>query len=313
MIMNTKTFNYRQFIANNLKELNKTYGKKLNQKVRLSDFDSVLALIKNNRKEASALIEKHFNDEFTLTVLYLMSLSSMAASLDHRNNKRVFPAYWITETGRPLADLVFSNMISQIANYSCSILSLLEQGLHFPAKSLLRVNNELIWQTLVLCYDRNMLIEYCSAEDEAGSNKIWYKLFSKGRLNKKVSEIEKIIGMNDDYVSELMSWRRETQKHYSDIIHNSYFAVNIGIMAFDFNTEDIHSGLLGRACPTIKVTIDLLNHQLFFFTEMFITVLGKVHNIKLDPKNMWGYTAIVTRNICSKIMIKLGNDKIFVE
>ena len=302
--MKLKKYSYRKFVSQNLRELNGRFGKELGFSVNIKDCDSIISLIRDNSIEAKGLIEKHFNDEFSLSILFLMCLSSIAASLDHKNKKKVFPNNWISNSGYPVPDLVISNMVTQIANYSLSIITLLEQGLNFPAKALIRINNDLIWQVIVLCYDKEMLKEFCSSTNPDDSTRIWYNLFGKGKLNKKICEIEETIGLDEVYISGLHDWRKNTQRFHSEIVHHSYYAINLGAMAYDFDTESIHSSLLGRACPRTKDSIGILNYQLFFFLEMFFLVMGKIHGLKLNSKNEFGYTAIIIKHICSKLIIE---------
>jgi len=302
--MKLKYFKYRKIISQSFQETNKRFGKELGFSVNIKDLDSIISLIKNNAKEAKQLIEKHFNDDFSLTVLFLMCLSCIAASLDNRNKTKVFPNNWISDSGKPIPDLVISNMVTQLTNYSYSIITLLERGLNFPAKALIRINNDLIWQIIILCYDREMLKEFCSSSNPDESTKIWYKLFGKGKLNKKICEIEKAIGLDEECIDSMRIWRNEIQKYHSEIVHHSYYAINLGAIVLDFETESVHSSLLGQACPRTKDSITILNYQLFFFLEMLFSVMDKIQKLRLDKTNEFGYTAIMLKQVCSKIMIE---------
>ena len=303
-----KKSDYRKAISLHLRKFNKINKPKYGHTVTLSTIDSFKTLPRACEQESKKTTKEHLEDELFLSYLSLECLTWISLGIIPLEDKK--PPIFLNEhlkiTNLPNSNLIVRNLITQITNYSLSIVSLVERGLDNPARALLRTTNELIWQTLVLLSDKNIFEEYSKAHDPEQANKIWHALFAKGKLNKKMEGLESRLGLSDEILQKMKNWRIQNQKFLSQAVHHSFLATNVGAFSEDFESDFSSLALLGRASSSSKTTLKYLNHELCYFIIQFFSIIENIYKIELDLKKNYWYWAKATKE-CIIILNILKN------
>ena len=277
-LINTKC---RDSVKNNIKDTNSVLKTRIDKKIKISNIDSTIKYINNKQKKAKESNYKYLEDELTLANISILCLSNLSLSVHtEKFDEEIFPRNWLSESSLPNPNFILSNLLLQLTNYSMSIIDLLEKGLDNPARALLRTTSELSEQIIILIHSRNDFKEYVKGHDEAASTKIWYELFSKNKIRNKLSSIEEQIGLDDKLIEYMKNYRKESNEFFSQAVHHSYIAVNVGACAWEYNSDGYINGLFGGENSAIETTLGHLNTTLWFFLISFFRKVVKPKNPK---------------------------------
>ena len=294
--------NTRQIISSVLRETKESLGKKYGHSFTLKDIDSLLQTYRDFEKESIECMSENMGNELLISRLFIGSISSICFGIESKEiGDSFFPEDWISESMKPDPDFVFSKFIVQVANYSLSVMSLAERGLDNSARALLRITNELIWEILVLVAYRDLLREYVKAETPEESTKVWYKLFGRGKLARKLSKLETELGVPDEYSSRKANLRRQNQQFYSQAVHLSFSATIYGAFGFEFDKDHLNLGILGSPSKASRMTINDLNTELDYFIYVFLLIIKRMHNLKTNLKNEWWYNSLVLSQCADRL------------
>lgn len=263
-----------------IKELNSISKKNFDKSVKISDFDALIEHINNIQNNAKKKHQEYLTDELTLANLFVLCLSTVSLSL-HSNefHEEVFPKDWLSSDPNPNPNLILSNLLLQLTNYTLAIIDLIEKGLDSPARALVRTLSELSSQTLILIYFRDDFKEYIKGKDDELSTQIWYKLFAKNKMHKKLSIIEKESEMDNEFIQYMYNFRKEEYEFFSESIHHSYVSINLGSYAWECeNEENSQKCLFGGENSSVRRTLNFLNTTLFFFVVSFFKLIKKPRN-----------------------------------
>jgi hypothetical protein len=263
-----------------LKRLNRLYEPHFNRAFWLRDVDDCLHFIKRQGEDGRKANLKNLEESLSLTYLSISCVGLLALSMyGEKHRSQLFPVNWLHESGRPNANHVLQCMLTQLANYSLSAALSLEIGLDNPARALCRLISELSEQVLVLTYSRDDFRSYIKGKDEKSSTDIWYTLFAKGKLNRRLDEIEAKLGLDAEIRSYILSMRRSNYKFYSQAIHHSYIASMVGAQVSKFGGSSLKLGVFGGENSTIEPTVNFLNFSLWSFLVSFFAILDKHHGL----------------------------------
>jgi hypothetical protein len=276
--------NVRRLTSAILRRLTRVYEPHFDRVFRLRDVDACLRFIKRQGEEGRKANLKNLDESLSLTHLSISCIGLLALSMYREKHKsQIFPVNWLNESGRPNANHVLQCMLAQLANYSLSAALSLEIGLDNPARALCRVISELSEQVLVLAYSRDDFKSYIKGKDPKSSTAIWYTLFAKGKLNRRLNEIETKLGFGAEITSYMSSMRRSNNEFYSQAVHHSYIASMVGAQRSKFGGSDLRLGVFGGENSTIEPTVNYLNFSLWSFLISFFAILDKHH--RLHPQH----------------------------
>lgn len=279
----------------------------------LRDVDACLRFIKRQGEDGRKANLKNLDESLSLTHLSISCVGLLAVSMySEKHESQLFPVNWLDESGRPNANHVLQCMLAQLANYSLSAALSLEMGLDNPARALCRVISELSEQVLVLTYSRDDFQSYIKNDDEKSSTAIWYTLFAKGKLNKRLNEIEAKLGFDAETRSYMSSMRRSNYEFYSQAVHHSYIANMVGAQVSKFGGSNLRLGVFGGENSTTEATVNYLNFSLWFFLVCFFAILDKHHGLHPQhPKDSFWMEAFMLY-FCVKETFLLTNIADFV-
>jgi len=270
----------RTMVKHFIKEINSISKKNFDKSVKISDFDALITHINNIQNNAKKKHQTYFSNELTLANLFVLCLSTVSLSLhSDEYDEEIFPKDWLSSNPYPNPNFILSNLLLQLTNYTLAIIDLVEKGLDSPAKALARTISELSSQTLILIYFRDDFKEYVKGTDDKLSTEIWYKLFAKNKIHKKLSIIEKETETDKELIEYMYNFRKEEYEFFSESIHHSYISVNLGSYAWQCgNDENAQKSLFGGENSSIKRTLSFLNTTLFFFIVNLFKIIDKPKN-----------------------------------
>ena len=288
---------YRKSLRKIITEFNVKVGKSKPQVITLRDLNEFQSLINAAEKDANTIVKTRLEQEMYLFYLSLQCLTSISLVLYNETDAQdsVFLEDWLSVDGDPNPNFVLRNIVVQIVNYSLAIGTLIEDGLDYPARAILKTNNELIWQLLILLSDRAVFKNYCQFDTEEQSIKKWQKLFAKGKIVEHIEKLEANLGLPKEYLKDLKLWRKDAQAFYEKSLLHSFTATHAGAFSLDFDNHEPSSAILGTASATSIKTLEHINFQLWYCIVLFFNVLEDMCKYKIPLENEFWYRASVCK------------------
>ncbi len=290
----------RRHVSAELARLNKQFNLSGSERARLSDVDALLRVPRIRSKEAKAASFQHLGEDLSIVNLATACIAFMSlAAYDEGSEDELFPIDWLATNGIPNANFVTRCLLGQLANYSLSAVDLVEKGLDTPARAMLRCVSELSLQILVLLGDRETFQTYAKVSDDKPPKRIWYELFAQERIHKKMAALERNLGLPEELVLIMRGVRIDNIEIFSEAVHHSYAAMAIGSFALSYEDDGPSShGLFGGANGASQATVSHLRDTLWYFTLMFFSVLGRIHDIWPKSANSEFWTRAVFLQSC---------------
>lgn len=300
-----------KFKKQTLKVLRKQYSKSYekDKRITLSEIDDFQKMIYKNGKESCGIIEDELSNETFLATLSIQSIYYLFLYIrDEKKLNSVLPTNWGGDSLPILPDNVLSYQFSQIVNHSISILQNCRIGLIVPARCILRVLSELIFQTLILSYKKEWFELYCSAECIHESNKIWYQLFAKGKIYNKLEELEKKLNLPNELLEYLDNLRRFIQSSYSSSIHHSFYSLTLFSTSIGVKNEK-GIAILGNYSKDMKYILNHMNYMLFYFISIFLGISMKIHeSINEENNNKYINKALILQDCMYELSLEYSMD-----
>ncbi|RWL82022.1 MAG: hypothetical protein EOR67_18055 [Mesorhizobium sp.] len=194
-------------------------------------------------------------------------------------------------------------------SFGVSIRSLVISGLDTPAKALLRTYVETLLLCVAVLHDRPLGLAYIAADTDAQIKDFWHSVVSPKKLHEKVISIERKIGLDNEIVEGMASWRREEYEILSQSSHLSYLAAALTSLSPELGDEDMFTtAIFGRATKNSHRTIFYAAATTWYFSRLSNQVLlGKDAAkcaILLDKENDWHQRMVAARDTLSHMMLK---------
>ncbi|EEF79985.1 hypothetical protein [Methylophaga thiooxydans] len=295
--------NHRAIIKKHIRLINKVND---GESLTLSGYDDFFKFIATGNVENITKNQEALNEEFSLCYLYAASVRLLSFTFSaQKPEHNLIPSDWLGEDARPNPNLVFETLLSQISDYSYSVIKLAESGLDNPARSLVRVLSELVQQTLCLAANVNDVREYVAAHEDHEATKVWYQLFGKGKLDKKLTTIESALGLTEDLIFSLREERTNTHKFYSQNIHHSFTASVVGSRSWAFSDESCRDSFFGGHSSSLRAPLSALTRSLWYFNIMFLAIFNNLHGFKVpDIKDSFWFPYFAIRDASNEIFLE---------
>jgi len=180
--------------------------------------------------------------------------------------------------------MIFSCMLCQLANYSHSVISLVNKGLDTPARALLRSTSDLSYMLSVLSNDRETLQEYV-LNDEIKPKELWYKLFSNKKIASKISAIHNELRIPEGLTKSFRSFREENNEFYSEAVHHSPTAILIGSLPRKMDKDIVELAVLGGSPKASGKTLSYLILSVNYGLNMFLN--SKFNSSEFSHFEQW--------------------------
>lgn len=295
--------NHRAIIKKHVRRHNKIND---GESITLSGYDDFFKLIATGNLENITKNKEDLSEELSLCYLYAASVRLLSFTFsDKKTEQNLIPSDWLGEDIPPNPNFVFETLLSQICDYSYSVIKLAESGLDNPARSMVRVLSELVQQTLCLVANVNDFREYVAAHEDHEATKVWYELFGKGKLDKKLATIESALGLPEDLIFTLKEERTSTHKFYSQNIHHSFTASVVGSRSWAFNDDSCRDSFFGGHSSSLKAPLNALTRSLWYFNITFLAILNNLHGFKVpDLKDSFWVPYFAIRDASNEIFLE---------
>lgn len=268
-------------------------------RLNLKSFDEYVRFINDAYYHPSKVIENNCPDHLLVINLYLISLSSVAVSAIKGTPNGVQDKNVLLKTDFSGSDIHLGSFLNNICNTTSAAISLIKQGYDTQARVLIRTLDERIYQCIVLFSSSSDYEKWDEAEDQDDAKNAHYSLFAKkGRILKRITELEeKYLGFKDHQL-ELRAWRKEREVYYSMAVHGSSAAVMVGSASFSFEDESIMMpNLFGHPSSASRGTLSHIIYQLHFFLLLLPEILKDVHKWKPSIENEFEKTYLAYSDI----------------
>jgi len=221
---------------------------------------------------------KTLANQISTSNLLSCCLFTLACSVySDKDIEGIFPKQWITFEGKPDPKMVFGCAITQLCSFSISIVELAEKGLDNAARVVLRSFIELSWQTIILLYFRDDLKRYVVPEEQEEVNRVWWELFGRGKIQKKLSLIEENLGFEPESLQKYKKYRKDVYQFFSESVHHSSINSLVSSLIGDFEEDKFQWKPLGGAGIRSDATLFTLTLSGLYFLDMFFVIVQDYH------------------------------------
>jgi hypothetical protein len=241
------------------------------------------------QKECQAEAETHLAGRIAVVHLYALAFAHLAIAVHPKTgNAGPFPATWISPTGKPDPNFILSQGLVQVVNNAIAVVRLSRDGLDSQARALVRVTGELTWQLAVLFSSPKLLHIYAAAQTEDEENRVWWNLFGRGRLLKRMRELDGLVGLPQHVSAALHRYRRGHQRYYSNAVHPSVLVVGLGSHSRSFHGRGFRWALFGGVGRGSPATVGAMIETLFLASTILPAVFDKFGSVdRLQRRAEW--------------------------
>lgn len=284
-----------------LEQFNNSLGQEVS--LCLSELDEFIDSFEELRQDSREECLQHLADEVFLTNISIACVAFLTLEALRERQNKLFDSSFPANNTHLIGNLTF------IANTGICVSRLCQEGFDTQARILLRSLSESIYQTLIVFSSAEDFEQHLKAETPEESKVVWYQLFAKRRLYKKLAQVELQVGFPREYTQPMIQWRENNEKFYSQSVHHASVAAYIGAWASSFDSDRWEPALLGNASAASRSTMSVLNHEMLYFVLLMHKVLVKFHQWKPSVRSELTYYYLATLAVVREaFMILLRQD-----
>ena len=192
-----------------------------------------------------------------------------------------------------------------------SILTLVSCGFDSPARSILRTLIETLSICIVTAHNDELCRKYYKSRNFKKSNELWYREFSRGKLQNLLHQVELTSGFPNDVSNAMRKWFKEESSVYSQTIHTSYISAFLTAFPIDkYNNYEPRKGVFGCNTGFSHRTLSQATMFIWYFSRIgynsiLDTTKYKGELVKsLTGKNKNGAAVVFGREVLSKLTLK---------
>ncbi|HWO77803.1 MAG TPA: hypothetical protein VNM69_18205 [Bacillus sp. (in: firmicutes)] len=230
--------------------------------------------MKENQEISIKNAHDKLNKDLSVSYLAIAYLGYLSVTVDSIKPFR-------TDSGwNKNSNFICSNILTQVTNFSLSIVKLVEQGLDLQAKVLLRSLFEQVNLIIIITSRKEMMNNYCEGVDDNSAFSIWSAKFRTNQIKSMISEIEYDLGLEQD--RELFEWLKEDRnkayKFLSSVAHGAFYTNLLGSYSMFQDEEYMPFALFGSYTDASIYTLEQLNWLIYYLTIMLNAIQIKVHS-----------------------------------
>ncbi len=202
------------------------------------------------------------------------------------------------------------SLIGASCLHSVAIRRLVLSGLDFSAKAILRSLDEHLTACVVLLHDRDMAEMFQTAQDADDANRLWYEKLRTKNLTKRLNQIERDLGFDQEASREMREWRQEEIKIQSQSLHPTYLSSALGVNPICASDQERwKSSILGGASALSERTLNYACKAIWYFSRIGFLFLfneynGKPPYIKLRRDDEMHQMVVIGRDVLSTLNLK---------
>jgi hypothetical protein len=268
----------REFIRDKVHSLNKKYDYISDEIVTVDGLNYIFEKNSEVREQSLQKALKNLDKQISSSNLLTCCLFTLACSVySEKEIEGILPKQWISINGKPDPKHVFGFPITQLCQFAISVIELAEKGLDNAARVVLRSFIELTWQLIILLYYREDLKKYVVPEEQNDVNRVWWELFGKGKIQKKLSAIEENLGFDSETREKYSNYRKDIYQFFSESVHHSHINSIVSSVIWNFHEDSGAWTALGGAGLRSDATLTTLTTSGLYFLDMFFMILEDYH------------------------------------
>jgi hypothetical protein len=299
--MNTKE------IKKEAKDLYDGYFASINRECQYDDcFEQ---LIRQQEKQAKRDVIGYLEPWVQILEESIQWLSNLTAILD-----RLISEEAVSDAHRAAWSLIGASCVNSVA-----IRRLVLSGLDFSARAILRSLDEHLTTCVVLLHDREMAEMFQKAQDVNDANKFWYEKLRTKDLNKRLYQIEKELGFDQEVSREMREWGQEGIKIQSQSLHPAYLSSALGIQSISASDPDSYKiSILGGASALSERTLNHTCKTIWYFSRLGFLFLFNEYNdkppyIRLKKDDEMYQMVVIGRDVLSKLNLRYWDYECYPE
>ena len=197
-------------------------------------------------------------------------------------------------------------LIGSAVSFGLSIRSLSLFGLDTPARALLRSYTETLFLCLAILDDKKLAQIFENADDDTKIKNFWHESASPKNLHKKIMDIERRAGLDEDAVIVMKNWRQQEYEILSQSTHLSYLAACLtAVTPILGGNDELCVGIMGAASESSVRTIFYAAATTWYFSRFgYNFLIGNPSSKNLlivDTENDWHLRIVVGREVLARI------------
>lgn len=294
-------------IKKEARELYETYFASVKRESQYNyDFEQ---LIRQQEKQAEQDVIEFLQPWFQILEESIQWLANLAAILDRL----------IVDSDVSNAHRTAWALVGASCAHSLAIRRLVLSGLDSSARAILRSLDEHLIACIVLLHDRDMAEMFHNAQDINDANRFWYEKLRTKDLSKRLTQIEKELGFDQESSRELREWKQEETKIQSQSLHPAFISSAIAIRPICASDPDsCRTSILGCASALSERTLNYACKSIWYFSRLgflflFNELNGKPPYIELKKDDEMYQMVLIGRDVLSKLNLKYWDYEIYRE
>jgi hypothetical protein len=195
-------------------------------------------------------------------------------------------------------------------SFGLSLRALSLSGFDGPARTLLRSYVEALLRCVTILHDDKLAEAYCDAKSDDEVKAFWQNRVSPRKLHKRITEIEKNAGFDEEVIGEMTALRREEYGILSQSAHLSYVAACLTAKAPVLGDLDSYRmAIFGLATENSHRTILYGAMTTWYFSRIAYDLILSPDScsgslLAFAKDNEWQRRIVIGRDVLSNITMK---------
>lgn len=267
----------RDIILKGFKAIKPHAPKEVVAAATLTNLDALERLLRERQNEARRDIKREFDELLAIAYSAAITFGIFSFALNEDNADQIFPKSWMGKE-HPNPNKIVASSFATISNNSLAVLKLIESGLEFPARAMMRITLEHYWLTLVLISDKDLMSIYHQGQEQEDAREIWHKHFKPKKLNESLKKLESRLFPE---IADISNNRREhLYSFYTQNVHTNMVANmlgEVGTSLYDHNI--LKTALFGYPSASSVVVLSDLCTSLVFTYSLFFDIIKQIHGL----------------------------------
>jgi hypothetical protein len=282
--MNKKVnFNLRKQLIENLRKYYKEHPE-LGYSYSIKDIDNISKAIKKQRKESYNQLASKFRTEYEIANLLVYELSLLSLIFISNKKNDIIPQSEFDKYDVPIINQLVGNILTLISNHSLSVIELLESGMEWSCRPILRTLSELSALFIVLLAVPEKAKIYFRAKGVKKEREVWYQNFTPSKLKRLLLLIKGQSKLNRRTIPFFIEIFDNNHSFYSQTTHTSTIVSLLGAFS-STKKDDLVYSLWGNFSHSMEWRLLDLTFSNYFTILLFEEILEKYYQVKEVENN----------------------------
>lgn len=201
-------------------------------------------------------------------------------------------------------------LIGAAVSFGASLRKLCIAGHDTPARALLRTFVETLFLCLAVMHDKQLGLNYLSAETDQQVKDFWHTSASPRNLHARIVAIESTGGLSSDESAQMVAWRRQEYEILSQASHLSYTAAILTVfpsIRSDGSDTARATGIFGLSTDLSLRTLSYAAATTWYFSRFsYSKLIGRSSEslLMLAKNDEWQKRIILGREALSAVTLK---------